>query len=167
MSILASAEARQDDLQKRPRSDSGAVLLRPHHVMCVIGWQGQGYSPEFTRNMNAIVMGRLRADPATEVVFTAEADAICGPCPSRRGTGCEMQAKITGLDRRHAEALAIAPGARMSWADAQGRATSRLAPPDLDRICAGCRWLDLGLCKQALARLQEGGSATGGPDEPE
>lgn len=154
MSISPDAE-RPDQTVERPRSDSGAVLLRPHHVLCAIGWQGRGYSPEFTRNMDRIVLGRLRADPQTEVVFTAHSDAICAPCPSRRGYGCEMQDRIAALDRCHAEALSIAPGQRMRWAEASGPAVSRLRPDDLDRICAGCRWLELGLCKSALAKLQE------------
>lgn len=140
---------------ERPQSPSGAVLLRPHHVLCSIGWQGRGYSPDFTANMNAIVLGRLRADPATEVVFTDMANSICGPCPSRRGTGCASNERIAGLDRRHARALGIAPGQRMSWAEAQGRAVARLAPDDLNAVCMGCQWLGLGLCQSALARLQE------------
>ena len=148
-----SAAADSDQNDERPRSDSGAVFLRPHHVICAIGWQGHGYSHEFTRNMDRIVVQRLRADPTTEVVFTAGADAICGPCPSRRGAGCEMQAKIDGLDARHAEALEIVPAQRMTWDEAQGRAT-RLEPDDLDRICSGCRWLEYGMCKAALARLR-------------
>lgn len=105
--------------------------------------------------MDAIVQDRLRADPLTEVEFTAEADAICAPCPSRRGMGCAMADKISALDRRHADALEIVPGQRMSWAEAQARAVARLVPDDLDRICAGCRWLDLGLCKGALDRLRQ------------
>ena len=154
MSIWTIAEQSPPPHEERVRDCSGPVRLRPHHVLCAIGWQGRGYSPDFTRNMNRIVQGRLRADPTTEVVFTAGADAICGPCPSRRGTGCAAQDRIDALDRRHAEALGIAPGARMGWAEAQSRAVSRLVPDDLDRICAGCQWLELGLCKDALARLQ-------------
>ncbi|SFA57772.1 hypothetical protein SAMN04487972_11846 [Paracoccus halophilus] len=106
--------------------------------------------------MNAIVLGRLRADPATEVVFTMEADSICGPCPSRRGTGCVSATRIAALDRRHASALGIGPGQRMSWAEAQARATERLRPQDLERICRGCQWLALGMCQAALAKLQGG-----------
>ncbi|WBU57717.1 DUF1284 domain-containing protein [Paracoccus sediminicola] len=130
-------------------------MLRPHHVMCAIGWAGHGYSPAFTRNMNDIVEHRLRADPETPVAFTSGADSICAPCPHRRGAGCDMGGKIAALDRRHAEALDVPPGARMSWGDAQSRAIDRLQPDDLDRLCAGCQWLDYGLCKAALARLQK------------
>ncbi len=153
MSIWTSAETTNHE---RPRSNSGVVSLRPHHVLCAIGWQGRGYSPEFTDNMNDIVLGRLRADPGTTVRFTWEADAICGPCPSRRGEGCVSAARIWGLDSRHADALDVTAGDEMSWAQAQGRAVSRLRPKDLDYLCHDCRWLALGLCQAALARLQRG-----------
>ena len=56
--------------------NSGAVLLRPHHVMCAIGWTGRGYSEAFSANMDAVVAGRLRADPSTPVTFTAMADSV-------------------------------------------------------------------------------------------
>ncbi|WP_374422153.1 DUF1284 domain-containing protein [Paracoccus sp. (in: a-proteobacteria)] len=123
-------------------------------MLCAIGWQGRGYSPDFTDNMNAIVLGRLRADPTTEVVFTGTADSICGPCPSRRGMGCASNERIAGLDARHAKALGIVPGQRMSWAEAQARATSRVTPEDMNGTCTGCQWLGLGMCQTALARLR-------------
>ena len=104
--------------------------------------------------MDAIVLGRLRADPDTPVTFTGRADSICAPCPWRRGPGCEGEDRIRALDARHAKALGIRPGQRMTWAEAEARAASRLVPADLDRICAGCQWPDL--CRPALARLQDG-----------
>ena len=42
----------------------------------------------------------------------------------------------------------------MSWAEAQARAM-QLHPDDLDRICARCQWLEYGMCKDALKRLQQ------------
>ncbi len=122
-------------------------------MLCAIGWQGRGYSPEFTENMDFLVRGRLRRNPLTEVIFTGTADSICAPCPSRRGIGCEAGERISGLDARHAAALGIRPGQRMSWAEAQGRAAARVRPADLQRICAGCQWI--GLCQPALARLRD------------
>ena len=131
---------------------SGAVLLRPHHVMCAIGWTGRGYSPAFSANMDAVVVGRLRADPDTPVEFTSTADSVCAPCPHRRGLGCASGEKIADLDRNHADALGLKPGDKMSWAEAQARAM-QLHPDDLDRICARCQWLEYGMCKDALRRL--------------
>ncbi|AUM74056.1 DUF1284 domain-containing protein [Paracoccus jeotgali] len=143
--------------------ESGAVLLRPHHVLCSIGWAGRGYSPAFSRNMDRVVMGRLRRDPATPVQFVAGADSICAPCPHRRGQGCASAERIAGLDQAHGAALGIAPGAAMTWAQAEARAR-RLDPDDLDRICAACQWLPLGLCKSALAALKAAESENAAPD---
>ncbi|MDO5658831.1 MAG: DUF1284 domain-containing protein [Paracoccus sp. (in: a-proteobacteria)] len=136
----------------RPRSDSGAVLLRPHHVLCAIGWRGHGYSPAFTQNMNRVV-GRLREDPAVKVQFTFAADEICAPCPSRRGAGCVQQDKITALDARHAARLGLSDGMELTWAEAEARA-AEVAPEELSALCGGCQWRDLGVCADALAELR-------------
>lgn len=133
------------------------LRLRPHHILCSLGFEGHGYSDTFTANMEAIVVGRLRAasGDATLVEITATADAICAPCPRKRGQGCEVQSEIDTLDHAHGAALGVSPGDRLTWGEAQNRVRARIVPDDLDTICAGCRWLDLGLCKSAVARLQE------------
>jgi hypothetical protein len=141
-----------------PASDS-PVRLRPHHVLCALGFEGRGYSDGFTANMAAIVDGRLRAPGggATEIVITAAADAICAPCPKRRGAGCVEQPKIDALDARHGAALGLAPGDRLTWAEALDRVRARVRPGDLARLCAGCSWLAGGMCEDALARLHREG----------
>ena len=123
--------------------------------MCAIGWAGRGYSEAFSANMDAVVAGRLRADPSTPVTFTAMADSVCAPCPHRRDLGCASGEKIAALDSAHAQALGITPGQQMTWAEAEARARTRLRPEDLDRICARCQWLEYGMCKDALRRLQQ------------
>jgi len=137
------------------------LRLRPHHVLCATGFAGRGYSDAFTANMAAIVDARLRArgGDAVAIEITDSSDPICAPCPHRRGAGCTRQAKIDALDARHAAALGLAPGDVLTWGAAQERIAARVAPDDLDRLCAGCQWLPLGLCKAAVARLRAG------PDE--
>lgn len=134
---------------------SPPLRLRPHHLLCSLGFEGHGYSDDFTANMVAIVTGRLRAETGADVVIeiTGEADAICAPCPRRRGPGCADQPRIDALDGAHTEALGIAPGDVLTWGEAQDRVRDRITPDTLDTICAGCQWLPLGLCKAAVARL--------------
>jgi len=140
------------------------LRFRPHHFLCALGFAGKGYDDGFTRNMAAIVDGRLRGEDGdqVEIEVVADADGICAPCPHRRGTGCDRQAKIDALDRRHAAALGLAAGQRLSWGAAQDRMAARVAPGDLVRLCAGCQWLALGLCTAALARLRQGRNAAPG-----
>lgn len=99
-------------------------------------------------------MGRLRAPGGMDTVIdvTHITDDICAPCPKRRGRLCVDQGKIAQLDRAHGKALDLRGGDRITWGEAIAR-MARLTPGDLDRICDGCRWLEMGMCKAALARL--------------
>lgn len=136
---------------------TASVRYRPHHFLCSLGFEGKGYSEAFTANMDAIVMGRLRADGGeqTEIEVVGAADDICAPCPLRRGQGCQKQAKIDRLDAAHGAALGLAPGDRLTWGAALERIGERVQPGDLSTICKGCQWLDLGVCEAALARLHQ------------
>lgn len=138
----------------------GAVPLRfrPHHFLCSLGFEGKGYSDRFTENMSRIVLGRLRAPDGgrTLIEVTGATDAICAPCPRRRGNHCTEQVQIAALDARHAARLGLSPGDRLSWAEAQERIRRRVRPDDLDRLCHGCGWLPLGLCKAAVGALGPG-----------
>lgn len=132
------------------------VHFRPHHFLCSVGFAGKGYSERFAANMSEIVEGRLRSEDGdqTDIRVVAAADDICAPCPHRRGEGCVRQQRIDGLDQRHAKALDLQAGDVLTWGAARRRIAARIKPEDLDRICAGCQWLPLGLCKQAVAQLR-------------
>lgn len=133
---------------------TGPVRFRPHHFLCAIGYQGKGYSTAFTANMDDIVSALRGADGAdTTIEVTYHADAVCAPCPHRRGVSCAHLAKISALDARHAQALGLADGARLTWGEALGRIRENVAPGALGTLCAGCQWLELGLCEAALHEL--------------
>lgn len=135
---------------------SARVTFRPHHFLCALGFQGKGYSGGFTANMAGIV-AQLRGPggDAVKIDVTFQADHICAPCPHRRGSGCEKAAQITALDQRHAQALRLADGDCLSWAEAQARIRAHVPPGALTGLCAGCQWLALGLCEAGLTELHE------------
>ncbi len=114
-----------------------------------------GYDDAFTANMAGIVRGQLRAPGGerTPILITGIADSICAPCPRRVGNGCEAQLQIDALDARHGSTLGIKPGDRLSWGDCLDRVRARVRPNDLDTLCKGCRWLEDGMCKAAVAAL--------------
>lgn len=132
------------------------LRFRPHHFLCSLGYQGKGYSTQFTANMDGIVFGQLRAsaDQDTLIEVVEVSDDICTPCPHRRGENCDKPDKIAELDRRHAERLGLQAGQVIGWQEARERIRKRVAPPDLDIICEGCEWLEAGMCKQAVAKLR-------------
>lgn len=133
----------------------GPLRFRPHHFLCALGFQGKGYSSDFTANMHAIVVGQLRGEDgdATLIEVTGFADDICGPCPKRRGRLCSAQAQISALDRRHANALQLSPREILTWGEAQERIRAHVEPGSLSTLCGNCRWLEYGLCEAALSEL--------------
>ena len=131
------------------------ITFRPHHFLCSLGFQGNGYSDDFTANMSRIVVDNLRAPGGDEVMIhvTGATDDICTPCPKRRGTSCAEQERMVALDTRHARALKVFVGSRISWGEAKRRIVSYVPPGALATLCAGCQWLELGLCEKALSEL--------------
>lgn len=138
-------------------SGQPTIRYRPHHFLCSLGFEGKGYSPEFTENMTAIVMGRLRATggDATVIEVTGATDDICAPCPKRRGRLCTNQDKIKSLDRAHAAALKLEPRETLTWGEAKARIRAQVPPGSLRTLCAGCEWERYGMCEAALARLHK------------
>ncbi|MEX0349783.1 MAG: DUF1284 domain-containing protein [Paracoccaceae bacterium] len=136
------------------------LRFRPHHFLCALGYQGKGYSDAFTRNMDRIVQDSLRGPDgdAVEIEVVSRTDSICAPCPHRRGVLCESQHKIEALDARHAAALNLSCGERLSWGAAKVRIRENVQPGDLSAICQGCQWLEYGMCEGALRQLHEDAS---------
>jgi len=126
------------------------ILYRPHHFFCTLGFQGKGYSKDFIKNFSAI---KQDLTDETLLKVTLKTDAICAPCPHRQGSLCDKQSKIETLDQAHADALGLSEGDEITWKEAQSRLAS-LTLDDHRRICKGCRWLDYGLCAQALHKLK-------------
>lgn len=134
----------------------GAFVLRAHHLLCALGFRGLGYSPEFTANMKRVVL-RLRAG-RQRVRLTDTPDVICAVCPNLRGGRCRpasgRRCRVPARDRRVLGRLGLSPGEVVTAKRAYGLVRERITPNDLrERICAGCRWLELGYCEEGLAEM--------------
>ena len=142
-----------------------SVRLRGHNLLCIQGFVGKGYSPEFVDNMTRVV-DALHADPQREVRVVAEPDALCDACPNLSRHGCELHGPgtergIVFQDRDVLHRLGIADGETLTWDAILERIRGAVGPDDLDQICGACPWLPLGHCKGGLRRLTaEGAEAT-------
>lgn len=131
------------------------MKIRAHNLLCIQGFVGKGYSPEFVRNMTEVVAA---LGPAAEVTVVAEPDAVCEACPNLSPTGCRLHGEgtersIVRQDRDVLGRLGIAEGGTLLWSALLRRLAERIRPGDLDGICGACPWLPLGVCKGGLARL--------------
>lgn len=133
------------------------MRLRGHNLLCIQGFVGKGYSPEFVDNMTRAVES---LDDAAEVVVIDEPDRLCSACPNLVESGCALHGEgsergIVHQDRDVMARLGIAAGETLAWGEIVARIRTRIAPDDLDDICGACPWLPLGHCKAGLIRLRQ------------
>lgn len=133
------------------------MRLRGHHLLCVLGFRGLGYSEGHAESMARIVNQLWSCQGLVEVC--CRADDICSSCPflSKRGCrqkGLEAERRMRRKDSHVIKRLGLKEGERIGWPEILDRIRSSLSSSDLDRICQDCEWLPSGYCKEGLEKLR-------------
>ncbi|WP_284641352.1 DUF1284 domain-containing protein [Paenibacillus silviterrae] len=131
------------------------VRLRGHHLLCLLGYRGMGYSKAYTENMTA-VYGRLRDNPSTSVTIVEGVDDLCSCFPSDQEYHCDREG-VFRHDRLVLDHLGLSFGDTLAWEQLLERIRRWVAPERIGEWCAGCRWRSYGVCEAGLARLAAGG----------
>lgn len=134
-------------------------ILRGHHLLCVHGFQGFGYSPSFIQKMEEIVSEVRNEQLHFPIRVVTELDDACSACPHRRdgycGAGEGSEKHVMGMDRKVIAHLGLEAGKTYSKKELIARTIERVKPEDLELLCDGCSWLRYGVCKEGIARLRE------------
>ncbi|TWE05203.1 hypothetical protein FB550_103381 [Neobacillus bataviensis] len=136
-----------------------SLSLRGHHLLCVHGFRGMGYSPDFVKKMNEIVeqIRDERSDFPIQVV--AALDDTCCTCPHKGKTTCEAgigsNDHVLTMDLNVIRQLGLIEGAIYNKSFLVQLTAEKVEPDDLDYICKGCSWLSYGVCKEGIADLRE------------
>lgn len=120
------------------------IPIRAHHLLCLQGFQGKGYSPAFTKRF-AESLAELNSAPDTECEVITSTDAFCAPCPHGDGPRC---AKDFDADRRmRARDFSVLAKLEMpaetlaDFASLITRVNARLKNrADVGDICGDCAW---------------------------
>lgn len=136
-----------------------SLTLRGHHLLCVHGFQGMGYSPEFIEKMKEIVK-QIRDDQLDfPIKVVAAFDDACSTCPNRGETACEAKEDsnehVLSMDNRVLHQLGLTDGDIYSKSFLVQLTTENIKPDDLDYICKGCSWLPYGTCKDGIQALRQ------------
>ena len=137
---------------------SPAVRVRGHTLLCLQGFRGEGYSPEFVENM-AMIHRTLNDNPEALVEVVASPDTVCGACPHQQSMGCTLngeqsEREMQAQDRVVLEKLGLKADSHVRWRDILERIRRSVSGDDLPSICGTCRWLPLGYCREGLNRLR-------------
>lgn len=122
---------------------SKCLKIRAHHLCCIQGFQGYGYSPAFVANMRAVISD-IKAFPSKLLNLVSECDAICISCPSERECTAQksvLSHRIRNMDLVVMEKLKIEEGTVMEADEAFRLINSKLNnASDIEDICGTCKW---------------------------
>lgn len=132
-------------------------ILRGHHLLCVHGFQGMGYSPAFVEKMSQVVeeIRNSALDYPIEVV--AGLDETCFYCPNKGDGYCnspKSDAFVMNLDKKVISHLGIKNGGIYRKNELVSLVARNVHPDDLDYLCEDCSWLMYGVCKEGIAKLR-------------
>lgn len=124
------------------------VRLRGHHLLCILTYKGEGYSPAFVANLDWIA---ARLTSGVDMLLVDGPDDVCAPLLAPDGEEVHC-----GLDRvRERDWLALdavstllarplAAGDRLTLGpETVRRMRDAFATGDLRAACVGCEWSEL------------------------
>jgi hypothetical protein len=122
------------------------IRLRAHHLLCMQGFQGYGYSDGFVQNMTVIVK-RVETNPDVRVELVEGCDDICMCCPHAGGTDCvkddESDERVRERDCRVLEKLGLVPGHTGRGGKLLSLVNAVIGTrAEADGICGACSWMD-------------------------
>ncbi|PTM98513.1 DUF1284 domain-containing protein [Mycoplana dimorpha] len=140
------------------------VRLRAHHLLCILTFVGEGYTPGFVDNYIEIAR-RLSAGEDIEIVEGP--DDICAPLLDDEGPHCHGDGVLV-RDRLAAEAVselvgvAVHPGVVFRPdATLLDRLRSGFRAGELRSACRGCEWSSL--CTRVARQGYPGVRVAAGP----
>jgi hypothetical protein len=133
-------------------------ILRGHHLLCVHGFRGMGYSPEFVEKMKEIVEEIRDVTLEFPIRVVVGLDETCSFCPNKKGGYCnspKSDSFIVNLDEKVVSHLGIKEGEEYKKSELVSLVARKVTPEDLDHLCEGCSWLAYGVCKEGIANLKQ------------
>jgi len=116
------------------------IKLRGHHLICLHFFTGEGYDPEFIKNLEEI-LARVQSGEAIEVC--SGADDVCIFCPFLKDRRCRYnkhaENEIQKMDRDAAALLKIEPGMKVTWFEMQERLQGIFKGWSVE-YCSSCTW---------------------------
>ncbi len=71
---------------------SSPLILRPHHILCLQGFQHKGYDSDFVNQLAQIHQKFYQNPESCPVTLKITQDDICQHCPHHRVTECQKDA---------------------------------------------------------------------------
>ena len=124
---------------KKKKKYNIAPTLRGHHLVCLHFFSGEGFEPEFQKNLNQI-LSQVKKET---IVIAQGADSICIRCEHIKNGKCEYQENqdegILKMDTKALQLLELKPGERITWIEIK-RKLSSIFKSWYESYCIQCDW---------------------------
>ncbi|WP_026576691.1 DUF1284 domain-containing protein [Bacillus sp. UNC438CL73TsuS30] len=128
--------------------------LRGHHLFCLLGYRGMGYSKEYVENMTRLHQ-TLRSDPKTWIELVHGPDHLCEKYPNSGDYHC-LHNNIYERDAVILEKLGLKIGQFLIWEDIESHIQKYVVPSDIQTVCETCFWRSYGVCEEGIQEILEG-----------
>lgn len=109
--------------------------------MCLAFFKGEGYSNDFTDNMNN-VLNLMSENPKLRII--AERDVICSECPNLSDGKCETYDLVQSYDNKVLSLCEINENDELYWKDFSKLVYEKIiAAGKREKICGSCEWNDM------------------------
>lgn len=121
------------------------MTLRPHHLLCLRWFVGEGYSSEFSKNMKEI-FDKLNK-PNSKFKLKLENDSICIACPNLNALNiCTSIDKVSSMDLKVLTNFELNTDEVYSYSAIYNKIGECITDDIIKDICSDCEWFPLGLC---------------------
>lgn len=128
--------------------------LRGHHLLCLLGYRGMGYSKEYVQNMTSL-HEVLRTVPDTDILIVNEPDDLCAKFPNNQPYHCEDD-NIRERDQSILNKLGIHQGQVLAWSTVQNLIMKNFSASDVPTLCSTCSWKAYGVCEEGVQETIDG-----------
>ncbi len=121
--------------------------LRPHHLLCMRLFKGEGYSDEFACNMQSCI-DVLTKYPLQKFELVHGCDDICLQCPNLNDVfQCSQgNENVLQKDLFVLRTLNLNVAGNYSYSEINDRILREMTSADFKKCCSTCRWYEAGLC---------------------
>lgn len=127
------------------------IGLRPHHLLCLPGYKGFGYTAEHKTNWD-FISEILKMERNTQIVITTSQDALCMDCPGGKGVAKCNKEFVLGLDKKIQEFLGLITHQTYIYQEIMQELFAKMTPQKHEELCSDCGWWKQGLCRDTFER---------------
>jgi len=120
---------------------SDPIRIRPHHLLCIQGFQGYGYSQNFVSHMERVTLF-LKSNPCHNLQIVDKTDELCSRCPHDVDGKCIKGSidEINNIDRLVAKKAKLDLKHIYTVFEAFNTVNKNLNHDQVIALCSKCCW---------------------------